>query len=297
MATLNVDLSQLPKPAVIEELDYETIFNQMKDMLVELDPAFDALEESDPAMVVLQVAAYWRLIDRQRVNDAALSVLVAYAEDEDLEHLGALFDVKRQIVDEGDPNAVPPRPVVKESNDEYRRRILLAMHGISTAGPEGAYIFHGLSADPDIKDISVTSPAPVEVVVHVLSKVANGVATQALLDKVESKLNGKEIRPLTDKVTVQSAVISEFRVEAVLHINSGPDPDLVIDAARKALTVYLDNSHRLGVDVTLSAIYAALHQSGVWKVELVSPTADIVVDSSSAAYCTEVLITHGGNVV
>ncbi|MDL1992988.1 baseplate assembly protein [Vibrio parahaemolyticus] len=294
MATLNVDLSQLPKPAVIEELDYETIFNQMKDTLIEIDPAFDALEESDPAMVVLQVAAYWRLVDRQRVNDAALSVLVAYAEDEDLEHLGALFDVKRLILDEGDPTAVPPRPVIKEDNHEYRRRILLAMHGISTAGPEGAYIFHGLSADPDVKDISVSSPAPVEVVVYVLSQNGNGLASQTLLDKVNAKLNGKEIRPLTDKVTVQSAFISEFRVEAILHINSGPDPALVIEAARNALTDYLDDSHRLGVDVTLSGIYAALHQAGVWKVELIAPTSDLVVDSSTAAYCTEMVITQGG---
>lgn len=294
MATLNVDLSQLPKPAVIEELDYETIFNQMKETLIELDPAFDALEESDPAMVVLQVAAYWRLVDRQRVNDAALSVLVAYAEDEDLEHLGALFDVKRQIIDEGDPNAVPPRPVVKEGNDEYRRRILLAMHGISTAGPEGAYIFHGLSADPEVKDISVTSPAPVEVVVHVLSKAGNGTASAALLDKVKTKLNGKEIRPLTDKVTVQSATISDFRVEAKLYINPGPDPDLVIDAARQALDKYLTESHLLGVDITLSAIYAALHQAGVWKVELISPTSDVGTDKSTAAYCTEITLSQGG---
>ncbi|MDO6498073.1 baseplate J/gp47 family protein [Photobacterium sanguinicancri] len=170
MANVNVDMSQLPKPAVIEELDYETIFNQMKETLIELDPAFDALEESDPAMVVLQVAAYWRLVDRQRVNDAAHSVLVAYAADEDLDNLGALFDVKRQTIDKGDPDAVPPRPIAKEGNKEYRRRILLAMHGISTAGPEGAYIFHGLSADPGVKDISIFSPAPVEVVVYVLSK-------------------------------------------------------------------------------------------------------------------------------
>nr|WP_302471261.1 baseplate J/gp47 family protein [Vibrio antiquarius] len=288
-------MSQLPKPAVIEELDYETIFNQMKDTLIELDPAFDALEESDPAMVVLQVAAYWRLVDRQRVNDAAFSVLVAYAEDSDLDHLGALFDVRRQVIDEGDPTAVPPRPVVKEGNDEFRRRILLAMHGISTAGPEGAYIFHGLSADPDVKDISVSSPAPVQVVVHVLSKTGSGIANQSLIDKVNAKLNGKEIRPLTDKVTVQSASISEFRVEAILHINPGPDPALVIEAARNALTVYLDDSHRLGIDVTLSGIYAALHQAGVWKVELISPTSDVVVDVSTAAYCTEVVISQGGD--
>lgn len=294
MGTLNVDLSQLPKPAVIEELDYETIFNQMKNTLIELDPTFDALEESDPAMVVLQVAAYWRLVDRQRVNDAALSVLVAYAEDEDLEHLGALFDVNRQIIDEGDQSAVPPREIIKEGNDEYRRRILLAMHGISTAGPEGAYIFHGLSADPDVKDISVSSPAPVQVVIHVLSKTGNGVANQSLLDKVDAKLNGKEIRPLTDKVTVQSAVISEFRVESVLYINPGPDPELVVQAAHKALAEYLSNTHRLGVDVTQSGIYAALHQAGVWKVELNSPTENIVIDSSSAAYCTEVVISQGG---
>ena len=46
----------------------------------------------------------------------------------------------------------------------------------SVAGPTGAYEFHALSADGDVKDAAATSPAPGEVVVTVLSRTGDGAA-------------------------------------------------------------------------------------------------------------------------
>jgi len=44
----------------------------------------------------------------------------------------------------------------------------------------------------------------------------------------------------------------------------------------------------------LSGIYAALHIEGVDRVELTSPTADVVVGETQASWCTAINVTHGG---
>ncbi len=64
--------------------------------------------------------------------------------------------------------------------------------------------------------------------------------------------------------------------------------------ALAAAQAYAAAQHRLGRDVTLSGIYAALHQPGVQRVELTSPTASIVVGRQGATYCTGITLHDGG---
>lgn len=289
-----VDLSQLPPPDVVEQLDFETILAEMVADLQARDSAFTAMVESDPAYKILEVAAYRELLIRQRVNEAARAVMLAYANDADLDNLGALFGVQRLVTDPGDPDAIPPVPPTYEENDDYRRRIQLSLEGFSTAGPEGAYIFHALSADGQVLDASATSPAPGDVVVTVLSRTGDGTADQALLDAVNATLSAEDVRPLTDNVTVQSATIVNYTVDATLYFYSGPGSEQALANAQAAIEAYTEKQHRLGLDVTLSGVYAALHQPGVQRVELAAPTASIVVDRQSAAYCTGITLVDGG---
>lgn len=293
-AFTTVDLSQLAPPNVVEALDFETIFAAMLADLQARDPAFTALVESDPAYKILQVAAYRELLLRQRVNDAARAVMLAYAGGTDLEHLGALFGVQRLVIDPGNPAAIPPVPPTLESDADLRRRIQMSLEGFSTAGPEGAYIFHALGADGDVLDASATSPAPGEVVVSILSRTGDGEASQALIDRVEAVLSADDVRPLTDFVIVQSAAIVPYAVEATLYFYPGPDRTVVMQSAQAAIEAYVAKQHRISLDVTLSGIYAALHQPGVQRVDLVSPAENLVIDAQSASYCTGISLTDGG---
>lgn len=290
----SVDLSQLAAPDVVEALDFETILAAMLADLQARDSTFTALVESDPAYKILEVAAYRELLVRQRVNDAARAVMLAYASGADLENLGALFGVTRLVLDPGDATAVPTIPPTYESDADFRRRIQLSLEGFSTAGPEGAYIFHALGADGDVLDVSATSPTAGEVVVTVLSRTGNGTASSALLTAVDTAVSAEDVRPLTDHVTVQSATIVNYTVSATLHFYAGPDRAVVLAASQASLEKYVEGQHRLGLDVTLSGIYAALHQPGVQRVDLASPTANIVVNSQSASYCTGITLTDGG---
>lgn len=293
-AFTQIDLSTLPAPDVIEELSFESIFAAMLADLQARDPVFDALVESDPAYKILEVAAYRELLVRQRVNDAARAVMLAYSTGADLDQLGALFGVERFELTAADTEAVPPVAAVMESDTEFRRRIQLSLEGFSVAGPRGAYIFHGLSADADVLDISATSPTPGDVVITVLSRTGDGTAGTPLLNAVEAKLNDDAIRPLTDNVSVQSATIIDYTVEAEIYVYPGPDSSVVLTKALAALDAYIASTHRIGQDVTLSGIYAALHQPGVQRVDLTEPSANLVITSTHASYCTDIDVNIAG---
>lgn len=289
-----VNLSQLPAPNVVEPLDFETILAEMIADLQERDPTFTALVESDPAYKVLEVCAYRELLLRQRVNEAAKAVMLAYATGDDLDQLGANVNVERRTITPADPDAVPPVPAVMESDEEFRARIQLSPEAYTTAGSEGSYVFHALGADADVKDVQPVSPTPGVVVVYVLSRTDDGTASESLLNKVDATLNSETVRPMTDQVQVQSANIVPYTIEAELTMHPGPDATVVLQSAIDAVTEYAETQRRIGYDVTLSGLYHALHQPGVQNVNLISPASTLVIGDGQASYCTNINVTAAG---
>ncbi|MDN8542017.1 baseplate assembly protein [Erwinia sp. BC051422] len=299
MAT--IDLSQLPAPDVVEALDYETLLNERKATLVSLYPAEqqDAVArtlalESEPVVKLLQENAYREVILRQRVNEAAKAVMVAYALADDLDQLGANNGVTRLTLTAADDTTTPPTAAVMESDDDYRVRIAAAFEGLSVAGPSGAYEYHAKSADGRVADASAISPSPACVTITVLSREGNGEAADDLLAVVDAALNDEDVRPVADRVTVQSAAIVDYAVEAVLYLYPGPEAEPIRTAAEEKLAAFVSAQARLGRDIRKSALYAALHVEGVQRVELAQPAADVVLDKTQAAYCTGYGITVGG---
>ncbi len=354
-----VDVSQLPFPGIVEELNYETIYNDMREQMRALQPVLfnedgqaiikDAellrdnngdqyfrvpfsgeakllnLElESDPSARQLQIVAFREMFLRQRVNEACKGVMLAYAKDADLDQIGATFGLIRFVLIEGDMSQDIEE--VKESDDDFRRRIQLALEGYSTAGPEGAYIFHTLNAHADIKDaaaqspsfvhaalpdevkdqlpagaiviiptdsVNLTDPMPGDVAITVLSHIGNGTANAELLSTVDNKLNNEDLRPVTDHVRTRSAEIIEYSVDATIYTFAGPDAEIVLENADLECRRFVEANHKLGRDITLSGLMAALHQPGVQRVEL--PTFNpIICDRHQAAFCTGITITPGG---
>ena len=286
-----VDLSRLPAPDIIEALDFETI---LADAVVRMQAAMPTFEnrDSDPAAKLLQLFSYAAQLLRQRVNDAARAVMPAYANGADLDNIAALFGIVRLTVNPA--NDALGIPAVMESDAEFRRRMVLAPEGFSVAGPEGAYIFHALTASPDVLDASTTSPNPGEVLLSVLSRTGSGAASADLVETVRAHASDATRRPLTDLLTVQSAEIVEYAVSATIRTFSGPDGQLVIETARSGLDRYVSENHRLGRDITRSGIFAALHVSGVQNVNLASPAEDIVISRVQAPYCTGIAIMQAG---
>lgn len=321
-----IDLSELPPPECVETYDFETIYTTMKETLNGLVPMFFdgssrdpvVLEaeqhtdnqgtawfkvprvvehllyvdlESDPTAKILAVCAYRECLLRQKINESLKAVMLAYAQGADLDQHGANYRMTRLLIDPGDPDAIPPVPPVYESDTEFRRRILLVFESLSVAGSEGAYIYHTLNAHPNVLDAAVKSPTPGTVLVTVMAREGDGTAASALLQAVDNHLQAADIRPLTDKVTVQSAKVISYQVNARLVLYGEPDSNLVLVDALARVRGYIAHQHRIGLDVTLSGLYSSLHTNGVANVILVIPTADVVTTDEQTAYCTSVNVT------
>ncbi len=288
-----IDLSQLPPPEIVDVPDFETLLAERKATFVALYPADeqDAVTrtlalESEPVTKLLQESTYRELLLRQRINEAAQAVMVAYASGSDLEQLAANNNVQRLTVTPADGDAVPPVDAVMESDEALRLRVPAAFEGLSVAGPTAAYEFHARSADGRVADASVTSPAPAEVVVTVLSLEGDGTPTEDILDAVELALNSETVRPVADRVTVRAATVHHYSVKARLHLFDGVAAAPCLEAAETKLAAYLAEQKKLGRSVRRESYGAVLRVPGVDWVEIIEPAEDIIMDRTASGYCT-----------
>lgn len=293
----DIDLSQLPAPAVIESLGYETILAEMKDDLVARYPAIaDTIDlESEPVVKLLEVATYRELLLRARYNDEARALLLAYAAGTDLDHIGVTYyNEARLLVTPADPVPIPPVAAVYESDADYRLRLALKPAGYSVAGPRDAWRFHALSANGAVRNVSVDSPEPGTTSVYVLSRVGDGIPTGELLAIVFAALNGDEVRPLSENVAVYAGTPVDYTITIQLTVYPGPGGDAAQAAAGVALQALADAGYQLGYDITRSALTAAAQRPGVKRSVIVSPVADVVCGIGEAPRCTGIVVTVAG---
>lgn len=295
MAT--IDLSELPPPEVIATLDYEVILSDVKAQMVsaypedQQDAIAAAMElESEPLNVIAQVIAYRELLLRQLVNDGAAACMLSHAVSTDLDNLAANNNTERLTVTE----ATDTTDAEMESDSKLRLRAQAAFEGLSVAGPTAAYEYFARSASGKVADAKASSPAPAEVIVSVLSSEGDGTASAELIATVNAALSDDSVRPVGDRLTVQSAEIVDYEIAATLYFYPGPESEPIADAAEEALQSWLADQGGIGRDVARSAIMAALHVQGVQRVEVQSPPANVVISDTQAARCTSVTITKGG---
>tara|TARA_B100001564_G_C20655965_1_gene679193 strand:- start:1412 stop:2251 length:840 start_codon:yes stop_codon:yes gene_type:complete len=272
------DISSLETPDILETLDYEEILARMKDDLVARDPEFIHLLESDPAMKVMEVAAWRELLIRQRVNDAARANLLAFAGSNDLEHLAAFYGVER-LENEGD--------------EALRRRIQEKIIGWSTAGSRAHYRFHALSADVRVRDARADSPELGRVRVAVLSTEGDGLPSAELLQIVTDTVTADDIRVLTDTVDVVACDILPVDVIVDIYIYHDTQ-EQIIETIRQSFIKDFDESRGLGWDLTRSWIISHLFLDGVQRVELTSPTENIIADENACVALNSLTINLAG---
>ena len=267
-----IDLSQLPPPEAVEALDPETLIEQTIAAFVALYPEYSAWVESDPAQKLVEAGAWREYLLRVRINEAVRSVMLAFAQGNDLDHLGALVNVERA---DG------------ESDERFRSRVQAAPEIIAAAGSAAAYRAVAMNVDVSVADISVASPAAGIVQVTVLGGPnSDGAAPAALAAQVLAALDHDDVRPLTDTVRVAGARIVPYEIDATLTVRAGVDGATVLAAARRAVTAYARSVHRLGATVARSLVTAALAVEGVDNVVMRKPVADVACTTAQAPWPT-----------
>lgn len=292
--TVAINLAELPAPEILIALDFETTLTSYKNKLIELHPpcAEVLAIESEPLTKLLQVAAWRDMLLTARYNDEAKSLLLAYATDATLDHIGFTYyrGETRLVIVAEDLTVYPIVDQVLESDDDFRNRLALKPESYSSAGPTEAYRFFAMSASGQVKDARATSPIPGTTLVTVLSREGQGIPSQPVLDAVTAALSPTDIRPLCEEVLVAAAEIIPYSLNIGLHIYNGLDQSLIKTAAETALADYTSKSHKLGVHHTKAGWYKAAKQEGVWDVTL-NLASNIEVTEQQAAFCTSITVS------
>lgn len=290
--TTGVNLSLLPNATVIEELSFEAIVDRQRTKFQELweairiaNPTLDlptydvGLLESDPVMILIEAESYRELILRARINDAARSNLLAYSTGADLDHVAADHGVTR---------------LVGEVDERLRERIILADQGQSSGGAEEWYMFHARSADVRVADVRVYRPnSGPDLRVAILSTEAGGVPSSPVLAAVSGALNASTVKSINDIITVESAVKSTVNIAADVWLLPNT-PESVMGSLEASLRTAWTAESGIGFDVNRSWLFAKLSVSGVSKVEITAPSANVVVGPNEAATIGTVTLTYRG---
>lgn len=252
-----VDLSVYPIADILDVQDFEAYLArdraQIRARIEALRitqpdlPEFDTLElASEPVNLQLHVAAAREMRLRALINDKIRQLSLAGATDAGLDHIGLTYyrTLRREITP-----ADGPTPAVMEDNETYRQRLALAPESWSTAGPEGAYLFHALSASGDVLDVAAYSEdegvclAP-QIRVVVLSRTGDGTASPELIETVRTALRREDLRPMGDLVTVESAEPFTFDIAVTLRIRGGASAAPIVAAAEKRIRTYAEGRFR-----------------------------------------------------
>ena len=92
-AFAEISLDALPRPAIVEALDVEALIAARTAQLIALYPDCAAVLalESEPLTKLVEAGAYRELMLRQRYNEEALAVTLAFALGLDLDHIGLTY--------------------------------------------------------------------------------------------------------------------------------------------------------------------------------------------------------------
>lgn len=324
MSMLIPGQNQLAEPAIVTVEAFEDLLAEFKTFVVEYVGARSpesaakllvSLENESELLTLALEAFCVRLQTHERKYNARIKQMLAWwASGSNLDARLADMGLERQLLAPGDPAAFPPIPPVFESDDDARLRYYLAPHApaagsrmqyrreVFTLGERPVVKVETAAAgvvtvtytfDPDgyaaqVKDGNGRRTAPGEVMVTVLAREGDGTPSADLLDGVRQHFARPDVRPETDRVTVQGAQIKNYKIRVVAKINAGPDSGLTKVAAQQQLQAYADTCHRLEGRVDPSWIDYTLHSAGAVQLQILEPLAPIVTTAFQAPYCTGV---------
>ncbi|MFC3873807.1 baseplate assembly protein [Neisseria musculi] len=190
---------------------------------------------------------------------------------------------------------VPAGGADVESDEAYRKRILLAPESFSVAGPVGAYEYFARRVNPAICDVYVdnkktASGEPIGGQVQVTVLIKNGLPSEELMREVAHSLSHERVRPLCDTVTVAAPAAVDYALDAELVLFTGTNPAEAVAAAEAAWAAYeAGRREQLGRDIVPLDIQTALKVAGVYNVVL-HRLPLTVVKPDQWARCTSVRI-------
>jgi len=179
-----------------------------------------------------------------------------------------------------------------EADDAYRERVRLSPARFSVAGPAAAYDYHARSASADVRDVSVTTISPGEVLLTLL--LPPEALPEDAIGAVYAACNARDVRPLTDLVTVRAAKPIPFDVDVTYY--APLDAEAVVVAAVEgpggALDTYAEwQTSRIGRAINPDYLLMLLMQAGAIRADIEAPAYE-ELGPTQVASLANVTIAH-----
>ena len=177
-----------------------------------------------------------------------------------------------------------------ETDDELRERMRLAPYLYSTAGAEEAYRYFALSANVNVGDAQPYRTSAGCVTIALVNK--DGTLPDAdgeIVNDVKNACNAKNVRPMTDNLTVKPATSIESNIDVSYYISADNSAKVteIKAAVEAAVEEYrLWQITKIGRDIDPDKLKTRMYNAGAEKVVITSPIETTVNDGEVAQFKT-----------
>ena len=258
---MSIQISSLPDPEILQEA---TSVDDLKTERIAdfqaLAPEYEIFQDGDIVTKILNILAVTENRFTLQLNDAIKAVLIATATGGDLDNVAANYNLERSIVTDADPDAIPPREAVLETDDAFRNRILLAQAGLRA---ESSSYFSSVALDVErVADVFVKSDSPAVIDVYILATDNGGVADSALLTAVDNAYTAEIVKIGGVQVNVNSATI--VTQDLYIDVFLLPDtPVATFDTLESTFNTAFASEIGLARDLSLAWISKTLLVDGI----------------------------------
>jgi phage-related baseplate assembly protein len=329
----------LPTMQVLQSIDTEALITARMQKLIAIwmshDPPnaarYDVEHlEFDPIRINQELNAYFELLVRDRVNQAARAITLAFSVGSDLDAIASRYPaggVPRKTATATDPALLWTGPGTQEPDAIYKQRVWLAPNILSLAGPgqsvNESYVYWAMAAPMPVGELPIkhatiyTKPYTGNVFMPILPyQPLNTTWTQSIRDLNTWTLTpnavvyptAKQIAAvyqyvtanyqgrmgLTDVLSVLKPKVINTTIDADIYLFPGVDPITLMADITKAVGDLIVALNWLGADLTLLALEGAFAQAGVYNTKIRSPAADTLAGLDTVVNIQSASLTYKG---
>jgi phage-related baseplate assembly protein len=282
--------------------DYDEIFNEILTKFIELTKnKFSAFNETDPAIILLQLIAYNIKINNIKIDTAMQESILSLATDNRLDNLGAGLSTKRHK---------------DETDDNFRKRLLI-INSISDNGTKNYYESIIRKHIPEVSSLVIQGPPQTQPGVVKIYCAGNRHSITTNIDIALSiqkfLMDNPSLKMLTDDIQVLPPEDKDFYINIVISLISLEEPNednlankdvtnQVTLLAMQSIESYLTSSYLIGKDITpydLSCLINSMTLTNaltsdhkmkfrIYTIDIQNPAQILRITSSQIANCTKV---------
>ena len=186
-----------------------------------------------------------------------------------------------------------------EGDERYRERIRLAPAKLSTAGPEASYVYHALSASPEITDVKALGNHDAGTV-DLIIVTGDEDPSPDVIKAVEDAVNAKDVRPLNDLVTVRGPERVSYDIELKYYVTADTEAPVVTTIEGEGGAVEQFNAWQMakvGRDINPDRLRAFCLSptngaTGVLRIEVTKPVYTKLTESQLARFSGTLRVSH-----